>query len=169
MVTFIVVFIIWLLASSITARTWNVWKLVSTKNVLIFLTPFLVLTALAQAGDEITRNRSGLSLKETFDLYLRSIHNSDLEGLFSTVSDSDDFFFLASNGKLLNRDEYHKFHQDWFKDTNWEMPVELLEVKEGTEYGYTNAIFYYRQKTPDGGTYNLESYFTLIFRREDRM
>jgi len=116
-----------------------------------------------------SENQPGLSLKETFDIYVKSVQNSDLEGLFSTVTNSDDFFFLTADGRILNRDDYYKFHQDWFKETGWEMPVELLKVKEGKEYGYTNAIFYYRIKSPDGKAYNLESYFTMIFRKEDGM
>lgn len=115
------------------------------------------------------RNRPGLSLEETFNLYVRAIQNSDLEGLFSTVTQGEDFFFLTADGRLLGRDEYHQFHQEWFKGTGWEMPVELLKVREGTDYGYANAIFYYRQKTPEERTYNLESYFTLIFRKEEGM
>jgi nitroreductase/ketosteroid isomerase-like protein len=113
------------------------------------------------------RNKPGLSLKETFHLYVRTVQNSDLAGMFTTVSDSDDFFFLTADGKLLNRKEYYDFHKKWFGETGWEMPVDLLQIHEGVEYGYTNAVFYYKQKTPDGKTYNLESYFTLIFRRED--
>jgi nitroreductase/ketosteroid isomerase-like protein len=130
----------------------------------IYLSP-LILYCSAMAFE----NQPGLSLRETFDIYVKSVQNSDLKGLFSTVTDSNDFFFLTADGRLLDRDEYYKFHQGWFKETNWEMPVELLEVKEGKEYGYTNAIFYYRTRLSDGKTYNLESYFTLIFRKEKGM
>lgn len=116
-----------------------------------------------------SENKPGLSLKETFEIYVNSVQNSDLKGLFTTVTDSDDFYFLTADGKTLNRKEYYGFHEEWFKGTDWEMPVELLKVQEGREYGYVNAIFYYRQKMPDDRMYNLESYFTLIFRKEDRM
>ncbi len=139
------------------------------EKMCVFLTLFLVQAAFGQSGGKITENRPGLSLQETFDLYVRAVQNSDLGGLFSTVTEGDDFYFLTADGKLLNRDEYYKFHEAWFKDANWEMPVELLRVTEDKEYGYTNAIFYYRSRLPDGGTYNLESYFTLIFRKEDGM
>jgi nitroreductase/ketosteroid isomerase-like protein len=132
---------------------------------IICLLP-LMLCCSVMASD---RNKPGLSLEGVFNLYARAVQNSDLEGLFTTVTDGDDFYFLTADGKILNRKEYYEFHQEWFKGTDWEMPVELLKVQEGKEYGYTNAIFYYRQKTPDGKTYNLESYFTLIFRKENGM
>jgi nitroreductase/ketosteroid isomerase-like protein len=115
------------------------------------------------------RNKPGLSLKETFKLYVRTVQNSDLAGMFTTVTESDDFFFLTVDGRLLNRKEYYDFHKKWFGETDWEMPVDLLQIQEGTEYGYTNAVFYYRQKMPDDKTYHLESYFTLIFRKEEGM
>lgn len=130
---------------------------------------FLASVTAGYSDNTAMRNQSGLSLEETFDLYVHTIQNTDLEGLFTTVTDSDEFFFLTANGKLIDRDGYYNFHKDWFREKDWEMPVELLKVHEGNEYGYTNAIFYYRSKTPEGGTYNLESYFTLIFRKEDGM
>jgi len=49
------------------------------------------------------------------------------------------------------------------------MPVDFLESHEGKEYGYTNAIFHYRSQLPEGRMYFLDSYFTLIFRREEGM
>jgi nitroreductase/ketosteroid isomerase-like protein len=109
-------------------------------------------------------------LRETFDIYVRAVQESDLETLFTTVTDREEFFFLTSRGKLIaSQKEYYKFHQDWFQEEEWEMPVKLLEVHEGKDYGYTTALFYYRQKTASGETYSLDSYFTLIFRREDEM
>lgn len=115
-------------------------------------------------------NRSGLSLQETFWVYVRSIQNSDIKALFTTVTNSEKFFFLTSRGTLIDtRQGYYKFHEDWFKEKDWEMPVDLLEVKEGNDYGYTNAIYHYRAKTPQAGTYILDSYFTMIFHKEDKM
>ena len=116
------------------------------------------------------QNHPGLDLKETFEVYVKSIQNSDLESLFTTVTGNDEFFFLSSSGILIDsREGYYKFHQDWFKTKDWEMPVELLEVREGTEYGYTTAIFNYREKIPEGGMRVFNSYFTLIFQKEDNM
>jgi nitroreductase/ketosteroid isomerase-like protein len=115
-------------------------------------------------------NRPGLSLKETFELYVRSIQNSDLKSLFTTVSNNPKFFFLTSRGRLIDTLEgYYKFHEEWFKEKEWEMPVELGEVVEGKDYGYTNAIYHYRGKTPEGGWSGLDSYFTMIFHKEDGM
>lgn len=142
-------------------------------RVILSLT--IIISALALLSFDISpgtygKNRAGLSLKETFKIYIKSVQNSDLEGLFSTITDKDDFFFLTAKGKLIDtREGYYKFHEDWFKETEWEMPVELIRIHEGEEYGYTTAIFYYKSKNPDGITYNLDSYFTLIFHKEDYM
>ena len=116
------------------------------------------------------QNRPGLSIKETFDIYVRSVQNSDLESLFTTVTEEKKFFFLTSTGKLISsRQDYYAFHEDWFKEEDWEMPVEYLECHQGKEYGYATAIFHYKAKRLDGGESFIDSYFTLIFHREDNM
>jgi nitroreductase/ketosteroid isomerase-like protein len=116
------------------------------------------------------QNRPGLSLRETFDLYVRSIQKSDIQSLFTTVTQKKDFFFLTSSGKLIDtREGYYQFHEEWFKEKDWEMPVDNIQVHEGQDLGYTTAIFHYRAKMPDGGRYILDSWFTLIFQKEDGM
>ena len=115
-------------------------------------------------------NRPGLSLRETFDLYVKSVQNSDLKGLFSTVSEKDSFFFLTSGGRLIaTRDGYHKFHEEWFREKDWEMPVDHIDVFEGRDIGYATAQYHYKGRTPDGGRNLLDSWFTLIFRKEGGM
>lgn len=135
----------------------------------IFL--FLVVNKTIQADESAQeQNRPGLSIKETFDIYVRSVQNSDLEALFTTVTEGERFFFLTSTGKLINsRRDYYTFHEDWFKEEDWEMPVEYIEGHEGQEYGYATAIFHYKAKRPEGGAVFIDSYFTLIFQREDDM
>lgn len=115
-------------------------------------------------------NQPGLTLKKTFLIYVRSVQNSDLEGLFTTVTDNEGFFFLTSSGRLIDtREGYYKFHEEWFREKDWEMPVEFLEAHEGKEYGYASAIFHYKSKGSDNETQILSSYFTLIFHKEDDM
>lgn len=130
-----------------------------------FLWFFLALICLSLTALEL--NRPGLSLRETFDLYVRSVQQTDLESLFSTITEDSDFFFLTSGGRLIDsREGYYKFHKDWFKEENWEMPVDSIEVHEDDDFGYVKAIFHYKSKRPEGGWYVLDSWFTLIFRKE---
>ena len=113
-------------------------------------------------------DRGDLSLREAFDAYVRSVQASDLEGLFETVTGGDEMFFLTSSGELIEgREGYRRFHREWFAETGWSMPVELLRVEEGEDLGYTLALFRYRQDMPDGQVYHLDSYFTLLWRREE--
>jgi nitroreductase/ketosteroid isomerase-like protein len=84
------------------------------------------------------------------------------------VTDNPRFFFLTSGGKLIDtREGYYKFHEDWFSEKEWEISFELLEAHEGKDYGYTNAIYRYRGITSDGGAYGIDSYFNLIFHKEE--
>lgn len=131
----------------------------------LFALAVVEIPAASQSG-----NRLGMSLRETFDLYVKSIQNSDLEGLFSTVSEKATFFFLTSGGRLIaTREGYSKFHEEWFREKDWEMPVDHIEVYEGGDFGYVTAQYHYKARTPAGGRYHLDSWFTLIFRKEGGM
>ena len=139
------------------------------KKCMLF--SLLVILAAANTGLKgIEMNRPGLTVKETFDIYVKAVQNSDIKALFTTVTDNDDFFFLTSRGELIDtRQGYRKFHEDWFKENNWKMPVDFVEAHEGKEYGYATAVFHYKSKPDEGVTYNLDAYFTLIFHKEDGM
>jgi nitroreductase/ketosteroid isomerase-like protein len=132
-------------------------------GLLTFFLPQIPVTSLSE-------NRPGLSLRETFDLYVKSVQGSNLEALFSTVTERESFFFLTSAGRLIDtRSEYYKFHQEWFREKDWEMPVDHAEVHEANDLGYATAQYHYKGRTPAGGRHLLDSWFTLIFRKEGGM
>ncbi|MDH5744788.1 MAG: nitroreductase family protein [Candidatus Aminicenantes bacterium] len=149
-------------------RIFNVFILVLFSIFSVSIKSWIVAGDLGQMKP--VTNRPGLTLKETFMIYVKSIQNSDLESLFTTVTDNDRFFFLTSSGTLIDsREGYYKFHEEWFREKDWEMPVELLEAHEAEEYGYASAIFHYKSKASDNETCILSSYFTLIFQKEEDM
>lgn len=139
------------------------------KKVILWVIIFVILALLCFSNDSL-QNRPGLSVRQTFELYTQAIRNSDLESLFTTVTSNERFFFLTTGGRLIDtREGYQKFHEEWFKEKEWTITFKLLEAPEGRDYGYTNAIYHYQGKAPEGGTYFLDSYFTLIFQKEDNL
>jgi nitroreductase/ketosteroid isomerase-like protein len=125
-----------------------------------------VFHAPAKKGIKGCRGTVIMDLKETFEKYVQSVQQADLDGLFNTV-DNEEVVFLTASGNIIDsREGYYEFHKEWFSQSGWEMPVELVRVYEGTDFGYTVALFHFRQETPDG-VYNLDSYFTLIFKKEN--
>lgn len=124
----------------------------------------------APTGEEVLVNRAGLSMLETFDLYVRSVQRGELEGLFSTVTAEEEFLFLTAAGELIDtRQGYYDFHEAWFREEGWQMPVELVTCHEGVDHGLVAAKFHYKSPLPEGGLYHLDSYFTLIFGKENGM
>ena len=116
------------------------------------------------------KNRPGLSLEQTFSLYVQAVQNSDLESLFTTITEKEDFFFLTQQGKRIDsREEYYAFHKDWFNEPEWEMPVDNVSVYEGESSGCVTAVFHYKSRLPSGRWYHLDSWFTLIFKKEKGM
>ena len=87
----------------------------SLQKTIICFVPLLMLSVFHPLSIAAEENRPSLSLRETFDIYVRAVHNSDLKGLFTTVTKNEKFFFLTSTGKLIDtRQDYYKFHEDWF-------------------------------------------------------
>jgi nitroreductase/ketosteroid isomerase-like protein len=129
--------------------------------------PLLLLTIALPAEAPGTAGPAPSSLREAFDDYVRAVQAGDLEGLFRTVTGGEDMFFLTSTGQMIEgREGYRRFHEEWFSERGWEMPVELLRVEEGGDYGWTLAVFHYRQPTAEGPVYRLDSYFTLLWHGE---
>jgi ribosome-associated protein len=118
-------------------------------------------------GEPPTGNRAGLTLAETCDLYLRALGAGDLRAMMSVASDSATFGFLAPSGERLDRAGFRSFHNDWFHAAEWSLPVERLALSEGLEDGDALARFDYQVREPDGDLDHLESYLTLVFRREE--
>jgi len=116
-------------------------------------------------------NNPSLSLKEVFTLYVDAVQKSDLQRLFTTVTDNKDFIFITARGKLIDSPQgYYNFHKEWFKEKNWEMPTELIKIYEFQSFGCTIALFHYREINPSTQQVDgLDSYFTLLYRKEKGM
>lgn len=139
------------------------------KKACFWLTIMVIISTISFAG-RASQNRPGLSVRETFDIYTQSILKSDLESLFTTVTNNEKFFFLTSGGRLIDtRQGYFQFHEEWFNEKEWKISFEFLEAQEGQDYGYTNAIYRYKGKAPNGDWYGIDSYFNLIFHKEEDM
>jgi nitroreductase/ketosteroid isomerase-like protein len=137
-----------------------------------FLTAFFFITTMT-IGLRVLgpgQNRPGMPLREVFDLYVQAVQHSDLATLFSTVTENEKFFFLTSTGGLIKtRTGYSQFHQDWFKERDWEMTVDNVEVHDEHDFGYVTAVFHYRHKAEDRKMSILDSWFTLVFHKEKGM
>jgi ketosteroid isomerase-like protein len=108
-----------------------------------------------------------LSLRETNDLYIRSIQERDLERLMSSVTEDMMLHFIGTTGTMMkSREDYLRFHEEWFRETDWEISFDDPIIQEVNGFGYTMSVFTYRNSTPDGKVLTLVSYVTLIFRKE---
>jgi len=128
----------------------------------ILLTPPLPGTSVQDPGE------GEPALRDAFHRYVEAVQGGDLKGLFETVTGSEEMFFLTSSGELIrSRSGYRTFHEEWFAETGWEMPVELLDLQVGDERGHTLAVFRYRESAGEGLIRHLDSYFTLLWRLEE--
>ncbi len=107
------------------------------------------------------------SLRGAFDAYVSAVQGADIDALFEVVTEGEDFFFITASGARIDGVQgYRRFHEEWFNETGWSMPVNGVRVQQDGDRGRTLAVFHYRQALDDGTTYNLISHFTLLWRRE---
>jgi ketosteroid isomerase-like protein len=138
------------------------------KSIIIVSAVAALFAVAGQAEERL--NSPGLSLQGTFDLYVRSIHERDLEALMSTVTSGPKMIFLTTSGRVIDTVEgYRRFHVEWFAEQGWTIDFKMIELREGVEYGYVLTKYRYAGKDPEGRAYESESYFTLIFHKQDDM
>jgi ketosteroid isomerase-like protein len=140
-------------------------------KILLFLAVVLALIPVGIAAqDNPLQNRPGLSIKETFDLYLKAIEARDVDALMTTVTTGEDFTFLTTRGsKIDSVAGYRQFHVEWFAEENWTMTTEVLNMHEGTDYGYVLSKYHYEGLDAEGNPYKSDSYFILLFHKEEGM
>ena len=108
------------------------------------------------------------TLSETIDIYTKSILNRDLKTLLTTVTDNDTLLFFSTDGTLFHtRKEYVDYHVEWFNEKDWTLSFKTIAVSDGADYGFVNVLFNYRNLLTDGRYFDMESYMTLIFRKEN--
>ena len=119
----------------------------------------LLMAAMSQAQETMSHNRPGLSLMETYNLYLKAIEKRDVDALMSTVSDGKIFVFLNSRGERLeSKSEYRNFHVEWFAEQNWSMSTRLIKLHEGPEFGFVLSTYHYESTDEEGEPTGSEGY-----------
>jgi len=109
-----------------------------------------------------------LTIREVYTTYTSAVVNSDIQSLFSTITRNGDFNFITSQGNFLRtRKEYYYFHELWFREKGWKIsfgePVIYIERK----WGLSIAEFHYQQELAAGKSDYLDSFFTLIYHKEN--
>ncbi|MFH0882153.1 MAG: nuclear transport factor 2 family protein [bacterium] len=134
------------------------------KHAYIIL--FLLTAGLLMTND--SEAYTGETLDDVFTEYCDAIQASDLELLFATVTQGDEFTFITAGGRRIDgREGYYNFHVDWFSEKDWTIEFELEKTVQQADWGYTVAIFRYAAKTPEGEPYSFDSHFTLFFTKEN--
>jgi ketosteroid isomerase-like protein len=104
----------------------------------------------------------------TYERYIHSIINKDIQGFARTLTEADEFHFLDSHGRRTDsRREYLDAHRSWFMETNWQINYEPPLIVERGDAAYAIAVFHYHETKTDGGIVHFEGYFTLIMFKEN--
>ena len=135
---------------------------------------FLVLTLLllpkaAVPADTPLENHEGLSLKGTYEAYLRAVKAHDYDAVTSYFTKGGHLPFVSGGGKIiLSYPEYLRGQKAWLEDSSWTYESELKSLQEFEGTGVViESITLRFDKQGRQSEYKLVA--TYVFRKEDRL
>lgn len=116
--------------------------------------------------NNFAQQKNGADFKLILDRHLKSISGKDLRGMEETVSDS--VVLIFPDGELLkSKKKFMEFHINWFKDPNWEMKTQVIQLREDARLAYA---FVQYQLTNYTEAHQIKSksntYLLLIFEKQ---
>jgi nitroreductase/ketosteroid isomerase-like protein len=108
------------------------------------------------------------SVKAVFDKYVSSVKTADINSMSETIASAPDLVFLTASGHIIEGTAaYRKFHDEWFTEKGWSIEFTEPKIYLRKDTAYTISKFIYREKNADGRIETLESWFTLIYGKEN--
>jgi len=127
----------------------------------------LALLLLACKTDEKNDLRKDSFFEQDLTTHLNAVQNRDYDALEPTVA--EDVLMIGPDGSTLkSKTEFMKFHEDWFKLSNWKWQGKVL--KTSTSDSLSHALVQYRYTESDSlgkEIYRSDAYLLLIFRKAE--
>jgi nitroreductase/ketosteroid isomerase-like protein len=136
-----------------------------TIQVYALLLFFALMPAIiVKAGSSDTDQEA---IKALYEKYTSAVRAADMEGMFETVSGTGGFNFLTTSGRLIEGlNGYKEFHKEWFAETGWKIEFTEPKIYVVDDTAYTMAKFFYKSEISGGEIETLESWFTMICKKE---
>ena len=94
------------------------------------------------------------SFEEAMQRHLDAVTNKDLATLKSTMAPHGKLhFMLVQRETSHTADEFMKFHEGWFEDTNWTFETKITKTEVGPKYGLAITEITYREPERNGKPY----------------
>jgi hypothetical protein len=126
-------------------------QMINIKMILISLMVLMVYSCNVKQK-ELQKNES--LFRSTMLKHLNAVSTKDLNTLKSTLSPKGDMILILPNSKVTySVDEFVKYHEDWFKETNWTFETKILNIKVRENLGIAIVEVMYRESERNGKPY----------------
>jgi ketosteroid isomerase-like protein len=112
------------------------------------------------------QNWKELDFKTTLEKHVNSISTKNIDVINATVADS--VLLIFPDGEILkSKQKFVALHLDWFKDPNWKMTTEILQIKEDKTLAHGLVKYQLTNYNTDGSTKSIaNTYLLLIFEKQ---
>ncbi|MCL2438279.1 MAG: nuclear transport factor 2 family protein [Coriobacteriia bacterium] len=105
---------------------------------------------------------------KALESHLEAVRERDIEAFSSFLHPSHNSIVILPNGtKLEGYEDILGFHKEWFKDTDWRMDVQTLDVFSVDYVGYALLDVTYHDIDQEGKPYTMSYYLSLLFEKID--
>lgn len=99
----------------------------------------------------ISQQENETMFNSTLLKHLNAVSNRDLTALKSTLSPKENMILILPNSEVsYSVDAFVKYHEDWFKETNWTFETRILNTIVRENLGIAIVEVMYRESERNG-------------------
>ncbi|GIO25791.1 YybH family protein [Ornithinibacillus bavariensis] len=104
-----------------------------------------------------------MTFRQALTFHLNSVMKKNITDFDSTIHPVS-ISLVLGNGKLIqSREEFIRFHEDWFADNDWCIEFEVINTRETEQMASALLYVHYDDFDEKGNPYQLNYYLHLLF------
>ena len=136
----------------------------TNKSIISFSLALLGTWVLTSCDRQTKPAKQTQTFENTLSVHLNAIKSSNLTDLIPTVSENVAMISPDGN-KMDSKEVFVKFHENWFKQKNWEWEGDIVRTESSDSLGYALIKYRFIQKDSVGNIqFQDNEYLVLIFK-----
>jgi hypothetical protein len=104
-----------------------------------------------------------MTFKQALTKHMNAVMERNIEDFNSTIH-TNSITLILGNGKFIqNREEFIRFHEDWFADLDWSITYEVVKTVETASLSTAILRIHYEDLDENKNPYEFDYYLQLVF------
>ena len=136
----------------------------NNKSIIIFSLVVLGTWVLTSCDSQAKPAKQTRTFENTLAVHLNAIKTSNITDLIPTIAENVAMISPDGN-KMDSKEVFVKFHENWFKQKNWEWEGDIVRTESSDSLGYALIKYRFIQKDSVGNIqFQDNEYLVLIFK-----